>query len=93
MRTSTTAVDIIVDPAKAGPVEMHIYTLSPGGGNVYAFNITAEISLPSKGIAPLTVPRGTLQTLARDPSGFPRGAPRPMGRRLPRGARRVPSTP
>lgn len=56
IRTPTMLVDIIIDPAKAGPVVLHVYTLSPSGGNDYVFNVTAELSLPSKGIAPLTVP-------------------------------------
>ena len=49
-------LDLIISPAKAGPIDFHVYALSPAGGNLYTPQITAEMSLPSKGIAPLTVP-------------------------------------
>ena len=49
-------VDLIVDPAKAGPVDIHVYTLSPAGGNLFTPDVTAEMSLPSKGIAPIPIP-------------------------------------
>ena len=49
-------IDLIVSPAKAGPLDIHIYTLSPAGGNLFTPGITAEMSLPSKGIAPISVP-------------------------------------
>ena len=47
---------MIVDPAKAGPVVIHLYALDTLGGNKYLQDMTAEISIPSKGIAPLTIP-------------------------------------
>ena len=28
-------IDVIVDPAKAGPVVIHLYMLTPSGGNEY----------------------------------------------------------
>jgi len=49
-------VDVTIAPAKSGPVVMHIYTLTPSGANDYIQNATAEMSLPSKGIAPIQVP-------------------------------------
>ena len=55
-REPTMSIDLIVAPAKAGPVDIHIYTLSPAGGNLYTPGVTAEMSLPSKGIAPITIP-------------------------------------
>ena len=33
-----------------------MYTLTPAGGNLFTPSVTAEMSLPSKGIAPITVP-------------------------------------
>ena len=55
-REPTMLVDLIIDPAKAGPVDIHVYTLSPAGGNLFTPNVTAEMSLPSKGIAPIPIP-------------------------------------
>lgn len=55
-REPTMSIDLIVAPAKAGPVDIHIYTLSPAGGDLYTPGVTAEMSLPSKGIAPITIP-------------------------------------
>jgi copper transport protein len=55
-RTPTMLVDVIVDPTKAGPVDMHFYALTPSGGNLYTPEMTAEMSLPSKGIAPIQIP-------------------------------------
>ncbi len=56
MRTPNMLIDVIVDPAEAGPVVIHIYTLTPSGANQYIVNATATMSLPSKGIAPIDVP-------------------------------------
>ncbi len=55
-RTPTMLVDLIVDPAKAGLVDIHVYALTPSGGNLFTPGITAEMSLPSKGIAPIPIP-------------------------------------
>jgi copper transport protein len=55
-REPTMLIDLLLSPAKAGPVDLHIYTLSPAGGNLYTPEITAQMSLPSKNIAPLTIP-------------------------------------
>jgi copper transport protein len=58
MRSTSPAmlVDVTIDPAKAGPVVMHIYTLTPGGANSYIVDATAQMSLPSKDIPPIDVP-------------------------------------
>jgi copper transport protein len=55
-REPTMLIDLIISPAKAGPVDFHVYALSPAGGNLFTPQITAQMSLPSKGIAPLTIP-------------------------------------
>ena len=34
-REPTMVVDLIISPAKAGPIDFHVYTLSPSGGNLY----------------------------------------------------------
>jgi hypothetical protein len=47
---------LIVDPAKAGLVDIHVYALTPSGGSLFTPDITAEMSLPSKGIAPIPIP-------------------------------------
>ena len=54
--TPTMLIDVTIDPAQSGPVVMHIYTLTPSGANQYIVDATAQMSLPSKGIAPIDVP-------------------------------------
>jgi copper transport protein len=56
VRTPTMVVDVIIDPAKAGLVDMHVYVLTPSGVSLYTPEITGEMSLPSKGIAPIPIP-------------------------------------
>jgi copper transport protein len=56
LRQPNMLVDVIVDPAKAGPVTIHVYTLTPSGSTQYIVDATAQVSLPSKGIAPIDVP-------------------------------------
>jgi copper transport protein len=55
-REANMSINLLIDPAKAGPVDMHIYTLSPAGANLFTPGITAELSQPSKGIPPIEVP-------------------------------------
>lgn len=55
-REPTMLIDLLISPAKSGPVDLHVYTLAPSGGNLFTPSITAQMSLPSKGIAPLEVP-------------------------------------
>jgi copper transport protein len=56
MRGPNMLVDVTIAPAKSGPVVMHIFTLTPSGANSYIVDAKAELSLPSKGIAPIDVP-------------------------------------
>lgn len=49
-------VDVIVDPAKAGPVAVHIYTLTPDGAQLDVPDVRAYLSLPSAEIRDLPVP-------------------------------------
>jgi copper transport protein len=56
VRTPKMVVDMIIDPAKTGPVDIHVYVLTPSGVNLYTPDVTAEMSLPSKGIAPIAIP-------------------------------------
>jgi copper transport protein len=55
-REPTMLIDLVISPAKAGPVDLHVYTLSPAGGNLYTPSMTAQMSIPSKGVAPLDIP-------------------------------------
>jgi copper transport protein len=49
-------VDVVVDPAKAGPVAVHLYTLTAAGGPVDPPGIDASLSLPGPNIDNLKVP-------------------------------------
>jgi hypothetical protein len=49
-------IDVIISPVKAGPIDFHVFTLSPAGGPLFTPGVTAEMSLPAKGIAPITIP-------------------------------------
>ncbi|HLY83025.1 MAG TPA: CopD family protein, partial [Acidimicrobiales bacterium] len=49
-------VDVVVDPAKAGPVALHLYTLSPDGAQLDVPEVTASFALPAAGISGLKVP-------------------------------------
>jgi copper transport protein len=49
-------VDVTVDPAKAGPVEMHVYVLAANGAVTDVVELTARLSLPAESIGPLRVP-------------------------------------
>jgi copper transport protein len=49
-------VDVVVDPAKAGPVAIHLYTLSADGAQLDVPEVRATMSLPSAGVTGLTVP-------------------------------------
>jgi copper transport protein len=51
----TMQVNLIVSPAKAGPVDIHVYTLTPSGGNLFTPSVTATMSQGTK-IAPITIP-------------------------------------
>ena len=49
-------VDVVVDPAKAGPVAVHLYTLGADGAQLDVVSVDATFSLPSAGISNLVVP-------------------------------------
>ena len=49
-------VDVTVDPAKAGPVEVHVYVLGASGAVTDVAELTAQLSLPAESIGPLRVP-------------------------------------
>jgi copper transport protein len=56
MRSDLVWVNVTVDPAKAGPTDLHIYTLSPTGSQQEVQDLTARFTLPSDDVGPLTVP-------------------------------------
>ncbi len=49
-------IDVTVDPAKAGPLDLHLYTLSPAGLPLEVEDLTATLGLPDRDIGPLKVP-------------------------------------
>lgn len=49
-------VDVTVDPAKAGPLTVHLYVLSSEGAQLDVPEVLATLSLPTSGIDPITVP-------------------------------------
>jgi copper transport protein len=56
LRGETVWVDVTVDPAEAGRNEFHLYTFEPGGPVGEVEELTAQLSLPSRGVAPIDVP-------------------------------------
>lgn len=56
VRMARVLVDVTVDPAKAGPVELHLYTLTPAGVIAEVEELTLRLSLPDRDIGPLEVP-------------------------------------
>ena len=56
MRSDLVLVDVTVDPAKAGPADFHLYTLSPQGGQQEVQELNATLTLPSEEVGPLKVP-------------------------------------
>ena len=49
-------VDVTIDPAAPGPVDLHLYTLTPTGSVAEAQTVEASIRLPADGIGPVEVP-------------------------------------
>jgi copper transport protein len=49
-------VDVTIDPAKAGPATIHLYSLTPTGQVAEVQEATVTLRLPAKGIGPLEVP-------------------------------------
>ena len=57
MRHDLVLVDVTVDPAKAGrPADIHLYTLSPQGGQQEVQELTATLTLRSQDVGPLELP-------------------------------------
>jgi copper transport protein len=56
LRAGEYFVDVTVDPAKAGPVAVHVYTLNRTGRVTEVEELTASLSLPSRSLGPLPVP-------------------------------------
>jgi copper transport protein len=56
MRSDMVLVDVTVDPAKTGPADFHLYTLSPQGGQQEVQELTATLTLPSQDVGPLALP-------------------------------------
>lgn len=56
LRAAHVLVDVVVDPAKAGPMGVHFYTLTPEGGVKAVKQLTATFELPDKQIAPIPIP-------------------------------------
>ena len=49
-------IDVAIDPAKAGPAEVHVYTLTPTGAVADVEDLTLELSLPARDLGPLEIP-------------------------------------
>jgi copper transport protein len=56
LRAGPVLVDITIDPAKAGPADVHIYTLTPAGQVTDVKEMTVRLALPARGISGLDVP-------------------------------------
>lgn len=56
LKTSRLLVDAVVTPARRGTNQVHLYAFTPSGGPADVVDITAQLSVPSRGIAPITVP-------------------------------------
>lgn len=49
-------IDVTVDPAKAGPTDMHFYTLAAAGTVQEVAEMTAKLHLPDRDVGPLEIP-------------------------------------
>jgi copper transport protein len=56
IRGDLVLVQVTIDPAKTGPADFHLYTLSPQGGQQEVQELTATLTLPSQDVGPLKVP-------------------------------------
>jgi copper transport protein len=56
LRTDQVLIDLTVDPAKAGPADLHFYTLSPAGAVQDVAELDVSLRLPDKQVGPLVVP-------------------------------------
>jgi copper transport protein len=48
--------DVVVDPATAGPLDVHVYALSPAGMPTPVDDVTVDLRLPERDVGPLRVP-------------------------------------
>jgi copper transport protein len=56
LHTDSVLIDVTVDPAKTGAVDVHAYTLTHQGAVLDLPELTAELSLPGRDIGPLEIP-------------------------------------
>ena len=49
-------VDLTVDPARRGPVDLHVYTLSPTGQVLEVEELTLQLRQSQRGVEPIDVP-------------------------------------
>ncbi len=56
VKAGPTLVNLVVDPAKAGPLALHLYVLTPDGQLDDVPEVDASMSNPRAGISGLTVP-------------------------------------
>ena len=49
-------IDVTIDPAKAGPTDIHVYTLTATGAVAQVEELALELSLPERDLGPLAVP-------------------------------------
>jgi copper transport protein len=56
VRAGPDYVDIVVDPAKAGPLAIHVYVLSPTGTELNVPEVDAQLGDPAAGITDVPVP-------------------------------------
>ena len=56
LETGTVVIDVTVDPAKAGPTDVHLYTLEPTGSVKDVAEVNVTLSLPGSRIGRLDVP-------------------------------------
>jgi copper transport protein len=56
MRNEMVVVNVTLDPAKAGPTDLHVYTLTPTGQQLEVQDLTARLTLESEDVGPLAVP-------------------------------------
>jgi copper transport protein len=55
-------VDVVVDPARAGPLTLHIYVLDTDGAPADVPDVRAALTLPGAGVEPIQVPLRTAGT-------------------------------
>jgi copper transport protein len=56
LRAGKLLIDVVVDPAKVGPAQVHVYTLSAQGAVQEVPELKATLRQPSRDIGPITVP-------------------------------------